>query len=272
MAKIKFDVSDVEPGMDFDTPVPVGVYKMRITDIEETTSSKDGKDMLKIELTIINGEYKGRKVWDYIKYSDENSAWKWMQFLEAVGLVKGKKKTGTFDTAKVEGTVIVVKTKIEKSEEYGESSKVASMQPLPAEQAEEEDEDPEAEEEETEPEDDDAEGGDEDEEEWTVADVRAMDLDELKETIDDYELDIKVTKKSKAKTIQDKIIEEWGLEEEAEEDEDEEELDYSEMSVAELKATLEERGLSTKGKKAGLIKRLEKDDAKESGGSESDPF
>ena len=41
-------------------------------------------------------------------------------------------------------------------------------------------------------------------------------------------------------------------------DSKEEEKDYSSMKVAELKAELKNKGLSTSGKKADLVKRLTK--------------
>lgn len=55
-----------------------------------------------------------------------------------------------------------------------------------------------------------------------------------------------------------------------EEEDEEEEDDYNEWSLAELKEECEERGLSSKGKKGALIKRLEEDDEAEDDGDEED--
>lgn len=315
MAKLKFDLTDVEPGQDFDTPIPKGVYKMKINEIVDAPSKSDGGAMYTVELEVISGDFKGRRVWDYIKYEDESSAWKLAQLLEALEVIgpKGKRK-GSFDPDEYIGTVLVVKVKHETDEEYGTSAKVGSMQPLPEGATEE------AADETEEPADEPAaEGG----EEVDAAAVRKMDLDELKEFAEEQELEIKFTKRSKAEKKQDEIIEALELEEseaiedpedwdalaaldgdqlvayceqeelEADTDLDEADLrvaiaeeleievpedaagegsatDYSEMSVKDLKATCSEQGLSTKGGKPALVKRLE--EAASAGESGDEPF
>lgn len=208
MAKIKFDVTDVEAREDFDEPLPKGVYKMRIVEIEETTSGNDGRPMLKVELEVAEGDKKGRKLWDYIKHEDDSSAWKVLQLTQALEL-GGK---GEIDTKKAEGRIVVVKVKHEKNPEYNDgepSAKVGSMMPLPKGQAEEAE--PEAEEEESEPEGE--------EEELTLADVEGMNKSELKDLIEEQEISgIRVTKKSKVANVRVKVIEALGLAEEEEEE------------------------------------------------------
>lgn len=217
MAKLKFDLSDVEPGQDFDTPIPKGVYKMKINEIVDAPSKSDGGAMYTVELEVISGDWKGRRVWDYIKYEDESSAWKLGQLLEALEVIgKEGKRKGSFDPDDYIGTIVVVRVKHETDEEYGTSAKVGSMQPLPEgeqEEAQEEAEEPAA-----------ASGGDEPEE-ITAALIREMDLDELKELAEEQDLtDIKFTKRSKAEKKQDEIIEALELEE-IEEIEDPEDWD-----------------------------------------------
>lgn len=315
---LKFDLSDVEPGQDFDTPIPKGVYKMKILDIKDEPSKSDGRPMYTVELEVIKGEWKGRRLWDYIKYEDDSSQWKLAQLLEALGVIgKEGKRKGSFNPAKFEGKVVVVRVKHESNEDYNDgepTAKVGSMQPLPEDEPEEEGE---AEAEAT-------PAAEEGEEEVTAADVREMDLKELKEFAEEQELtDIKFTKRSKVETKADEIIEaleladeviedpeDWDtlaemgeddlvayieqeeLEVDTEQEEDDlrkslaEELeievpedaaggeaaDYDSMSVKDLKATCSERGLSTKGGKKGMVKRLTEDDAKTSSGSDGDPF
>lgn len=322
---LKFDLTDVEPGQDFDTPIPKGVYKMRILDIKDEPSKSDGRPMYTVELEVINGEWKGRRVWDYIKYEDDSSQWKLAQLLEALEVIgeKGKRK-GSFNPAKFKGKVVVVRVKHETNEDYNDgepTAKVGSMQPLPEGEAEAvAAEEPEAEAGE---EPSGEEGG---EEEVTAANVREMDLKELKEFAEEQELtDIKFTKRSKQETKANEIIEalelaenviedpeDWEalaemgeddlvayieqeeLEVDTEQEEDDlrkalaEELeievpedaaesgepaaDYDSMSVKDLKATCSERGLSTKGGKKGMVKRLTEDDANSASGTEDAPF
>lgn len=56
-----FDASTVEPMPSFD-PIPAGQYVAMITASEEKTSSK-GHKFLSLELEVIDGQYKGRKLW-----------------------------------------------------------------------------------------------------------------------------------------------------------------------------------------------------------------
>jgi hypothetical protein len=222
MGVLKFDMTDVEPGKDFDTPIPKGVYRMKILDIEEGESGTDGRPMLTVELEVISGDWKGRRLWDYIKYQDESSAWKYRQLLEAVGkLSKKGKQSGSFDPSKHIGDIVVVKVKHETDAEYGTQAKVGSMTALPEDEVESAAAEAEA------PAEEPAAGGDAGgEEEVTAADVRKMDLDELKEFAEEQELeDIKFTKRSNVEKKAGEIIEALELEDEADAVEDPEDWD-----------------------------------------------
>ena len=66
MAKIRYDVSGVEEGQDFDKPIPVGVYVVKISESKEDTS-KSGNPMLALVLQVQTPkEHKGRQLWEYI--------------------------------------------------------------------------------------------------------------------------------------------------------------------------------------------------------------
>jgi len=63
MAQLNFDASQVDPSVPFEA-VPSDKYTAEITKSElKPTKAGDGS-YLEIEYTIIEGEYKGRKVWD----------------------------------------------------------------------------------------------------------------------------------------------------------------------------------------------------------------
>ena len=233
MAKktIKFNVRGVESGGDFDKPVPVGLYRARVQEVEHTESKSSGNEMLKVTYEIARGDHKGRLAWDYIVLN-ENNAWKLRQFLEAVGLVKGKKERGTLDLAKIAGTEVQLKLKHETDDTYGTRHKVGSVLPMP-------DED-----------DDDEDEYDEDDE-----DIEDEDVEEDED--DDEEED-------------DEDDEDEDEDEDEDDDEEVEEVeDYNDLSVDELRAELRERGLKATGKKSLLVKRLEKDDEEDEDG---EPF
>lgn len=277
---LKYDVRGVESGQDFDEPIPKGVYRMTVLSCIQTKSSK-GNDMLELELEIIKGKFKGRRVWDYVVLT-KKSEWKLASLVRALGM----KEKGSINPEKLQGKTLTAKVKLEtystEDDEGDEitkvTNKIASLLPkADAEEAEDEEEEEDGDEEEAEEEDGDEEeeeeDGDEDEEEgYTEEEINGSSKEELKEIISDEELEIRVTKKTKVAALRKKVLEALeaedlmaGDEEEEEEDEegDEEEQDYSEMSIGELKEELKERELKVSGKKPALIKRLEKDDEEE---------
>lgn len=239
----EYDVRGVEPGQDFSTPVPNALYKFRVADAAEEQSKSSGNDMIKLELEIHSGEYKGRKVWDYVVFA-ESTDWKVRQFVDAFGL----KEKGKVSAKKLIGEFVMGKTKTEGSpdDEYGVQSKIAQLLPLPEDEEEAEEEDEEG-----------------TEEDLTWDDLQEYDRAELKTLIKDEELGIRVTKGKSDDDLREAIAEALEIEtEEAEEEEEDEEEgeDYSEMSLSELKSECKDRELSTSGTKKALIKRLEEND------------
>lgn len=255
MPKIKYDLRDVEAaGGSFEAPPP-GLYRAKLEQCNQK-KSKSGNDMLECVYELTRGDFKGSKVWDYIVIGVEGfPERKLRQFLEAVGHITGKKNAkGGFDPDEFEDTEVQLRLK---NETYDDEprARVAAVLPLPDDDEDEEEIDAE------EPEDgEDEEGADE---EYTYEDLAEMDLADLKEVIDEEELGIRVTKKSKVETVLAKVAEALELEPEEDEDEDEgdeDEVDYEDMTPEELKAECKDRGLKAAGKKAVLIARLEKDD------------
>jgi hypothetical protein len=117
--------------------------------------------------------------------------------------------------------------------------------------------DAEEEEEEEEPE--------ETEEEEETVDLSSLDRTGLKALIKEQGLDVKVLKADSDDALRAKIAEATGATGDEEEEEEEEETeseapDYNAMSVGDLRTMARERGLSDKGGKDVLVKRLKKDD------------
>lgn len=72
MANINgFDANEVNPDIGFD-PVPAGKYKAAITASEmKATKTKRGS-YLELELTILEGDYKDRKVWARLNLENQS--------------------------------------------------------------------------------------------------------------------------------------------------------------------------------------------------------
>lgn len=71
MAQVNFDASTVSPESQF-SPVPNGDYPVVITE-SEVKPTKDGSGKyLQLTLEIIDGHYKGRKIWDRLNLWNNN--------------------------------------------------------------------------------------------------------------------------------------------------------------------------------------------------------
>jgi hypothetical protein len=58
-----FNANEVEPTLSFD-PLPAGKYLVAITASEKKPTKKGDGTYLQFEYTVLEGEYRGRKVWD----------------------------------------------------------------------------------------------------------------------------------------------------------------------------------------------------------------
>ena len=63
MALLNFDASQVAPSVPYET-LPPGKYLVEITDSELKPTKAGNGEMLQLEFTVIDGEFKNRKVWD----------------------------------------------------------------------------------------------------------------------------------------------------------------------------------------------------------------
>ena len=271
MAKVKYDVSNVEDIQM--NHAPVGVYRAKVADVDGPKQSSSGNPMLEVRFELTH-DATGKAsngwapVWYYplLEHDHPLSQARLKEFLLAFGL----RPKGTLDTDKLVGKSVQLRLKADTDQDGDYRPRIAKVMALPEAdeaEAEEEPEEPEAE----------AEGDDDD------LDLDSMDRTELKALIKDEGLDVRVLKKMTDDDIRTAILEAWPEdedEEEADEEEDDEAEDeaeeepeaeadededdgYDSMSVAELKAELKERELATNGAKKVLIGRLRKDDGEE---------
>jgi len=79
--KINFNKTDDYNG---NTLVPAGKYKMRVRNLESTTTKRKGKTQLRCEMEILdNPEYEGMTKQEYFPL-DENALWKIKQFIASL--------------------------------------------------------------------------------------------------------------------------------------------------------------------------------------------
>lgn len=64
---------------------PVGNYRVTISGAEEKRSQSSGNMMMALTVEIIEGEYAGCRMWDYVPY-DDNAAQKFGRILDSCGM------------------------------------------------------------------------------------------------------------------------------------------------------------------------------------------
>jgi len=115
-----FNANEVEPN-DF-SPVPAGRYLAAITGSEMKATKAGNGAYLELEIEIIEGEHKGRKLWDRLNLDNPNeTAVKIAQgtlsaICRAVGIMQPK------DSAELHSLPMTVIVAIEKRQDNGEDS------------------------------------------------------------------------------------------------------------------------------------------------------
>ena len=71
MAQLNFDASKVDPAQPFEA-IPSDKYTVEITKSELKPIKSGGGSYLEIEYTVLDGEYRGRKVWDRLCLNHSN--------------------------------------------------------------------------------------------------------------------------------------------------------------------------------------------------------
>lgn len=289
MAKITFDVTDLEPdegGSFYAGPDPKrGAYRARVANAEMVKTKDGTKDMLKYRVEIVAGEFKGWAGFDNITM-EPSTKFKLNQLISGA---KYKARKGTID-ALVKwlnenhpsvglfvqmGTDLNGNARAEVGRVFpienindggGDDSNTSGED-----DTEEEIEDAESEEEDESEEDEDSE--EEDDEGYTEDELNELSDDDLAEVADEYDVSYKRSSKTdkilKKDDVVAAILEAQGSEEEdesedEEEDEEAEEADETPtseslnlLSLGDLKAQATERGVYRKGmKKPAMVKAI----------------
>lgn len=270
MAKVKYNVKGVDTSGDF-TPVKPGMYRAKIEEINDW-SGQFGAGM-EVVLSVTSdskGKKKdvegiGSKLWTYIYFDHEPSAFRLAEFIKALGL----KETGTLDTDKMVGKEVQVRVKPDRNEEGDYRPRVGKLLALAEDAGEEPDEPEEGEEPEEDDEDDEG------------VDLDELSRAELKKFIKENELDITVKKSmsdddvraaiTEATSEEDDDEEEPEDEEPEEEEDDDEGVDLDTLDRSALKKFIKDNELSVKVTKgmsdddirAAIAEAAESDDDEE---------
>ncbi len=66
-----FNAHEVDPNVGFD-PIPAGKYLVVITNSQMKTTKNGKGEYLELEMEVLEGEYKGRKLWDRLTIKHPN--------------------------------------------------------------------------------------------------------------------------------------------------------------------------------------------------------
>jgi SAP domain len=260
MAKVKY-VGGESSDSFMDEP---GTVKVKITRVTDRTDEE-----LKITLAMegISGSQKGKLVIDYLQ-DTPTAGWKFAEMLRAVGItMKEGQEIDTDRLAKqLMGKTLTVLTF---TDTYNNEERIKVknyLAPKKSSSAEDDPEDDDTDDDSDEPESNPAEAREEPEEE--EVDLDEMDRGELRAFIKEQGLEVKILKSMSDDDIRTAIEAALGEEPEAESaQEGNDEEGYDDWSEDELKDECKTKGLSARGSKATLVKRLVEHDA-----ADDDPF
>ena len=142
MGNMDFAAADYEPRGEMGA-VPAGKYRCRIEDTERKDTKNGDAQYLQITHVITEGEYKGRKIFDRINLWIAQGG-EWVRRTDEAGTIAGQTMSELLaalgmatirNHEELRGKSLVVKVKVRKSEEYGDSNDVQNYYSATAETA-----------------------------------------------------------------------------------------------------------------------------------------
>lgn len=121
---IKLDFSNVTGGS-FE-PIPAGDYVMEIEEVEDQVS-KAGNEMLNITFNVAEGEYEGRKIFEFYVLT-EKALWKLKDLLVALGI--DADGTVSLDSQDLVGEMFIANVDIQEQEGYDPQNRIKTHKPL----------------------------------------------------------------------------------------------------------------------------------------------
>lgn len=129
--ELNFDATTVDPRSTFD-PIPNGTYRMHVTS-SEVKATKDGKGRyLQLVLAVLDGEYKGRQVWERLNIVNPNPTAQDIaqRQLSAICHATGVLKLA--NSSQLHHIPMMVSVVVKKSDGYDPSNEIKKYEPDPA--------------------------------------------------------------------------------------------------------------------------------------------
>jgi hypothetical protein len=105
-------------------PVPKGVYRLAITDVETKTPKAGGADYLSVSFEVETGQYLGRKVWDNFSVNHANADVREFSRFRFDELAQAAGAFPVSDTDELIGRVVAAKIDVEESDDFPSRNQV----------------------------------------------------------------------------------------------------------------------------------------------------
>jgi hypothetical protein len=119
MATLNFDATQVDPKAGFE-PIPVGQYEVVITESEEKPNSKGTGTYHQFTFEVIDGEYKGRKLWARLNLNNPNQTAVDIARSELSAICRAVGVMKPIDSTDLHDLPLVIKVGMEKRGDTGE--------------------------------------------------------------------------------------------------------------------------------------------------------
>ena len=123
MAQLNFQAANVSPESQF-TPVPNGDYPVVITESEMKDTKSGGGQYLQLVLEVIEGPYKGRKVWDRLNLVNPNVTAVEIGQRALSQICHAINHLNLTDTVELHGKPMIAKLVVKQSPGYDDSNEV----------------------------------------------------------------------------------------------------------------------------------------------------
>ena len=124
-----FDATNVDPSVDFEH-IPAGRYNAEITDSDMLDNSRGTGEYLKLEFTILDGEYAGRKLWAQLNLNNPSTQAVEIAQRELSAICHAVGKLRVQDSVQLHNIPLEINVKVKTSPEYGPQNIVRGYSPI----------------------------------------------------------------------------------------------------------------------------------------------
>jgi len=113
-----FDATQIDPTVDYEH-VPAGRYNVEITDSDMLDNSKGTGEYLKLEFTILDGDFAGRKLWTQLNLTNPSTRAVEIAEREFSAICHATGKLKVQDSVQLHNIPLEINVKVKNNAEYG---------------------------------------------------------------------------------------------------------------------------------------------------------